>query len=571
MAHAIVQRTVKFRQQGPKGEASVMMDLANEYQMVLTSSEGTVPAETSVVTVVIVYDGVSVASTAAPTAASITPKTGSAIVPTVTPSGSAHTHIVTYTIPKGTVLNAKYDLDISVTYKGNTYTKQLTVAASMGEPEYHLDPNFPVISFRRKSDNTLEPASRTLKMRVLKFDMDDSDDMTIAESGMIVRYTTNGTPPSSKTSGTEWGTLNGATGISWSSGNMVISNSTDVGCICVAMYNTDGVLLDRESIPVVKDGANGQDGADGNDAKMYWYEGEWSNVTTSSVTITDNQTCYFLYGGEYWMWVGGAGTYTYHDMGTPSDSNTNWEKVQSKWKYILSEAIFTEFAHLGGFIVSGSWMYSTYGTVNGVEYTSTRKQNGYYGYLWFDTSTPFTNHQISRYGTTGYNFIPNFAVDGKTGKTYQNDAYVRGEIVASQGNTSLSMKPGTQAAEIVGMRNSVELVRLGFNSNSGYLKLASENGTNYLEVKNSESQGGYGSGILITSYNNTKLYFGMSGGVIDIRAYAADTGTGRTDVWRDSSANVGAVYLDSNGYLRVKLASSAKGGDDNDGGKEEGK
>lgn len=51
-------------------------------------------------------------------------------------------------------------------------------------------------------------------------------------------------------------------------------------------------------------------------------------------------------------------------------------------------------------------------------------------YGWFDPADP----EVKTLPASGYKFRPNFAVDGLTGKTYQNDAYVRGEITATGGS-----------------------------------------------------------------------------------------------------------------------------------------
>ena len=48
---------------------------------------------------------------------------------------------------------------------------------------------------------------------------------------------------------------------------------------------------------------------------------------------------------------------------------------------------------------------------------------------WFDPTDP-----SGESAAVGYKFVPNFAVDGLTGKTYQNDAYVSGEIHAGSGS-----------------------------------------------------------------------------------------------------------------------------------------
>ena len=83
-------------------------------------------------------------------------------------------------------------------------------------------------------------------------------------------------------------------------------------------------------------------------------------------------------------------------------------------------------------------MISQYGTLvssNGTRITINAdnvslQYGGKIPYVWFDPTDPTagTNPQSG-----SYKFIPNFAVDGLTGKTYQNDAYIRGEVYAESG------------------------------------------------------------------------------------------------------------------------------------------
>lgn len=448
--------TVKDGDPGSPGSPFVGLDLTNEYQMVLTSSEGKVTAESPVFTAcVLLVGGVPVAFPA-PTAAVLRPTTGNAITPTVTPSSDGTSYAITYIIPKSCVLAQKYDLEISVTYEGTTYKAQLTIAASMGSPEYHIQPSRAIIVFARNDDNSLWPSQVTEKVTVLKIDDEDTNEHTLPFSEVVVRYSTNGTPPSSKTSGTAWGTGNSTAGISWQDGDMVIANTVEISVIHVAMFNNEGTLLDRESIPIIRDGKNGEKGDDGEAAKMYWYWGEWNSWTDgSAITITENQTCYFKYDGEYWMWVGGAGAFTKAQMRTPSDSNTNFEKVQSRWKYILSEAIFTEFAKLGGFIISGEWMISTYGTLkwwlsSAQTTTITNDTASYAGksaYMWFKSGDP-TGTATTTSSTSTWRFIPQYMVNGRTGKVYMTDAYVKGQIEATSGTFNGTVKANLMYSKV---------------------------------------------------------------------------------------------------------------------------
>lgn len=305
-------------------------------------------------------------------------------------------------------------------------------------------------------------------------------------------------------------------------------------------------VKDKKVVRGVADGEDGH-GEPGHVGRWYYYAGEWDAQTTYYFEAT--RAPYVSKDGTFYMLDCAAWPETQQSSSTrtswdedPADPDFHegnpWSEMQSTFKYIITEAIFSGFAHLGSFIINEDWMISQWGS-NGV-YTDF-DPDGFYAYV---TSG-------AEYG----GFIPNFAVDGKTGKVYMNDAYVRGEIVASNGNTEISLTPGSGTAEIVGKYNGMELIRLGFSNSDGYLKLASQNGLNYTEITNSEYGGSQRNGLSMTTASNTRMYIGMSGDKFIMRGTTAGaTPQGRTDIWLGpNNSNIGDVYLDANGYLRVKL------------------
>jgi hypothetical protein len=123
------------------------------------------------------------------------------------------------------------------------------------------------------------------------------------------------------------------------------------------------------------------------------------------------------------MWVGANHEcgISMHDMGEPTNSNTNFALMVTDFKYLITEAIFSDTAKLGSSYICGDWQISTYGilydannqayvidatssvTIDGVTYT---KDNAY---TKFDAD--FTDY--SKDGAI--NFAPNYAVDLLTG------------------------------------------------------------------------------------------------------------------------------------------------------------
>jgi hypothetical protein len=133
--------------------------------------------------------------------------------------------------------------------------------------------------------------------------------------------------------------------------------------------------------------------------------------------------------------------------------------MTATFKYIITEAFFTQYAHLSAFVFNGDWMISTNGTIQGIAYNSTDWQNpAQYGnkaaYTYFDSSNP----------TGGNGFVPNFAIDGLTGKVYMQQAFVKGEVHADSGEFkgSIVIGSGTKTVNITGDGIEVEMGNQGF-------------------------------------------------------------------------------------------------------------
>lgn len=155
--------------------------------------------------------------------------------------------------------------------------------------------------------------------------------------------------------------------------------------------------------------------------KNYYYGGDWNTSRLDTFTANDQETPYFVNNENKYVYVGDNFTnltiaQIFSEKGAPSATNPNWQIMVTDFKYLISEAIFAQFAKLGSFVISGDWMISQNGTVNGVASNA---------YNLFDPQHPNDN--------TGTNFIPSYAVDGLTGKAYINDANVAGTVYADKG------------------------------------------------------------------------------------------------------------------------------------------
>lgn len=156
-------------------------------------------------------------------------------------------------------------------------------------------------------------------------------------------------------------------------------------------------------------GEIGAPGSAGQTGLWYNYAGVWGpNADVTSVTNTATEGFYVKYGDKFYMNTAPAGT---PNNNTPGGAN--WVEMHSDFKYIISEALFADEAYLGSFVINHDWFISKEGKLGG----SWSNQYKSFSYTGFPNS----------------GFIPNIAIDAKTGKVYFNDANVEGYINATSG------------------------------------------------------------------------------------------------------------------------------------------
>lgn len=120
-------------------------------------------------------------------------------------------------------------------------------------------------------------------------------------------------------------------------------------------YYQTGVWLERFDIPIVANGSTGPTGPKGDIGRAYYYDGEYDN--SKGYELTETQAPFVSYNGKYWVRYGANGSTT---TDTPSSSSNDWREMVSDFKYLISEAMFTNFAKLGSAVFNRDWMYSQY-------------------------------------------------------------------------------------------------------------------------------------------------------------------------------------------------------------------
>lgn len=136
--------------------------------------------------------------------------------------------------------------------------------------------------------------------------------------------------------------------------------------------------LTKLEIPIIKDGDNGQAGERGKVGRFYYYSGfDWDATNnTDTFVVNDAQVPYFSKAG------GNAnGYYVFNREETPSGGEMTmaqmaaettvegviqwneapWEVMTNDFKYLITKAIFGDYAEFGSFIINGVWLFSKWG------------------------------------------------------------------------------------------------------------------------------------------------------------------------------------------------------------------
>ena len=198
----------------------------------------------------------------------------------------------------------------------------------------------------------------------------------------------------------------------------------------IADANAEETPLAEESIHMVSDGESGDT------QLMYYPAGEYSSIKT--YTRTDRLCPVVLYNNYYYYLK--VATNRVEGMAHDPTDSDYWG-LATQFIFAIFQAVFAAFANLGSFVISGDFFISQYGTLyynNGstideIPVGDSNHSSTYGGqvpYTYFDSSDPVVNTDPAS-GT--YKFRPTLMLNAKTGGTFQNDSYVRGELHATSG------------------------------------------------------------------------------------------------------------------------------------------
>ena len=162
------------------------------------------------------------------------------------------------------------------------------------------------------------------------------------------------------------------------SSQIYITDNTAVSTGAIIQISIEGTLSGKTynastSIPVAGVRA-GADGSRGKIGRAYYYAGEWNELANNfQFIVNDTQAPFFGYqpsGSTHGYYVFNPetnGTYVKSSVvstyGNPSANNAPWSKMNDDQEYIITKAIFGDYAQFGGAIINKDWLTSVYGDI----------------------------------------------------------------------------------------------------------------------------------------------------------------------------------------------------------------
>lgn len=412
----------KFGKDGAKGDTGdnvVRVDLNNENDSMLYDGAGNLLSG-SVVSTAYLYDGLTDKSSSATWSISASGCTASLSGRTITVSAMSST--------SGSVT-------ITATYGGKTYSAVLTLKKLVGVDKFDLDLS-PSALFLNTSEGWSN-GQRAVTVKVMRTPANGATPSAVDPSSYGLAVTVSvGSLSGSGTSRTI--TITQAQATSNEGTTVTLHKSGDTSKV-----------YDRETVPFNR-AKNGDAGSPGHVGRWYYFAGDWKDTeiykfeATRAPYVRRNNNFYMLDCAAWTSTQQSSSTYNSKDE-DPADSaynqGTPWSPMTSTFKYIITEAIFSAGAHLGSFIFNSDWMLSQHGVVydssGEAHVINSRSSYGGYNtsnaYTIFDPSYP----NKSKSGTN--NFVPNYAVDGKTGNTYLNTLYAKGELTVTNDSNSIKI------------------------------------------------------------------------------------------------------------------------------------
>lgn len=300
---------------GPAGENLVRIDLTNEADIISCLSDGKVRYNRQIQTTARIYDGAAVAP------GGVTRVSSSLVIGGCTPQITSVTGGFTITwdfTTQHTITNTS--LPIALQYKGNTYTAMFSLGVTNTTYILQLSPTPSSLSLARDDDGSFVHDTESVEMNVVRIEGDNVETLANVDDLKVYwGYDDAGSLSSSENLGDE---VSFSTSVLSGHWNIVLELWRVSGSTKVA-------LLDRETIPITKDGELGVSyymTVDNESFALDSGERRSVNITANLWKRQDTESTYAAYMSYYKISVDGT-----VELGR-ADSNLRYQwSVQGMW------------------------------------------------------------------------------------------------------------------------------------------------------------------------------------------------------------------------------------------------
>ncbi len=289
--------------------------------------------------------------------------------------------------------------------------------------------------------------------------------------------------------------------------NLSVNASINAVVVCVYASPSqahEGYLYEFE-IPVYKAGDKGVKGD--TNKRMPYYAGTLSEVGGEVIVANDYSTPYVdVETGtadhpDCYVYVGSntSSGKTYPTTAQAYSSSSEWEIMTSDFKWLVTQAVFTLFANVGGFIINGDYWISKYGNLyhktNGSVTTTVIDADnvdtlygGAVAYTYFDETDPMADTEPDE-GV--YKFRPTKVINAVSGEEYMAGGKIR---VSANGEVDVAEDVRVKALESVAVNGIKTRISGGIMQVFGLAGVANwvfgvdDNGSAILEYHNNAGQ-----------------------------------------------------------------------------------
>lgn len=280
---------------------------------------------------------------------------------------------------------------------------------------------------------------------------------------------------------------------------VVEKDASPSGVIGITMVTTkNGNLYEPHTAITVAPNVRGENGERGKVGRFFYFGGTFDLRDTRPFLINDAQAPYFEHTETITTQSGTTtikryhvfnyetnGSYTMAQMWAISSDwrNKPWEAMSDDFKYLITEAIFSNFAHFGSSIISDDWMISQYGTIfdtQGEKHEIDSATATYDSYTYEDAYTLFDVNYPNSSKPSALNFAPYFAIDLKKGSTYFSRAKIDGTVGASNNYAKSLLGVGFTISSVL---INKDILRIGYNTE--------ERTSSIITLGNTDAEHGY--------------------------------------------------------------------------------